>query len=150
MFMKSKDVPVGSQKIVGPWSIRAEIVSSSEESHFLTKKALESIEDLMSGEIEYYLKVSRTKGGQLQPLILVDKFTKETRPYCWKNCDLRVEATLPLLGIDTKTEQTDTEKANLNNNNTELVKISLKLQHLITNTMKDTDVKLRRKIFASI
>ena len=82
----------------------------------------------MSGEIEYYLKVSGTKGGQMQSLVMVDKFSKETRPCCWKNCDLRVEATLPLLGNDIKTTQMVNEKANMNN--TELVKISLKLHKL--------------------
>ena len=83
----------------------------------------------MSGEIEYYLKVPRTKSGQIQPLIMVDKFSKETRPCCWKNCDLRVEATLPLLGNDVKAIQSSSNITSLSN--TEVVKISLKIVNYV-------------------
>jgi hypothetical protein len=70
------------------------------------------MDDLMSGEIIYYIQCFENEKGEMNPFIMIEKFSKETRPYCWKNCDLRVESTLPLLGNDMKNvpERIDSNK----------------------------------------
>ncbi len=100
---RTEVVQFGKKKNVGPWTIQTEIVSSSEENSLLKIKAIEAIEDLMSGNIQYYVKVLETDTNHIQPLTLIEKFTKDTRPISWKNVDLKVESTLPILGNDVGT-----------------------------------------------
>jgi len=88
---------------VGPWKITSEIVQASDEvaNKLLNTKALRSMEHLMGGDIQYYLSVPVTSGASLpRPLVRVAGFTKPTRPAAWRGFDLKVESTLPLLGVD--------------------------------------------------
>ena len=89
---------------VGPWMIKSLIIeaaSEKEANSMLKTKALKSMEDLMAGEVEYYMKVPIMSESSLPcPLIRVAGFTKPTRPQAWKGFDLKVESTLPLLGVD--------------------------------------------------
>jgi len=101
--LERKDIQFGEEIVIGPWSVTSEIVLSIESDQLIRKKAVENIEDLMLGEIEYYVKVLTMNNGELQPLIFIDKFTKESRPPSWKNADLKVELTLPIIGNDEPT-----------------------------------------------
>jgi hypothetical protein len=102
-------VPVGYDHVikVGPWSILAEVVladTDGDTAHNLLKeKALDSMEQLMSGQLQYHLQVPIVKEDAApNPLVFVKGYTKPTRPAAWKGFDLKVEQTLPLLGIDHK------------------------------------------------
>lgn len=86
------------------------------------------MEDLMSGKITYYLEVLETELGEIHPLQLIGSFSKETRPSCWKNCDLKVEATLPIIGNDIETTKTIYDKTSLNK--IRVAKICLRLNLL--------------------
>lgn len=121
---------MGTRKSIGPWTISAEIVSANEDSILLKKKAIQNIEDLMSGEINYYLYVLEKVTGEIHPLTIVDSFCKETRPVSWKNCDLKVEETLPILGNDVETTKLLADSTALDLS-TRLVKICLKLDSSI-------------------
>ena len=57
----------------------------------------------MTGGIQYYMKVPIIGGGSPCPLARISGFTKPTRPAAWKAVDLKVESTLPLLGVDEST-----------------------------------------------
>lgn len=78
-------------------------LSQDETEVLLQKKAIQSWDKLMEGYIEYCVKVPLS---QLQEqnndvkLVFIKEFTRESRPTAWKNIDLRVQSTLPLLGID--------------------------------------------------
>lgn len=92
----------GNKDSVGPWTIKTEIIPASEEVKGLLKvKAAKDVEGVLTGKIEYYIEVMETEDGEQPPLVFIENFTKETRPPCWKNADLRIEATLPILGVDT-------------------------------------------------
>lgn len=93
----------GKQESVGPWVVKTELVANSAETdvNLLEQKAVESVESVMTGQIHYYLEVLETENGEQSPLVFIENFTKETRPPCWKNTDLRIESTLPVLGFDT-------------------------------------------------
>ena len=81
---------------MGPWVVRTEILSEDAESPdaLLNKKAVLSMEKFMDGEVEYYVPASATR-----PLIF-RSFSKADRPKAWKGCDLRIQSTIPVLGID--------------------------------------------------
>lgn len=88
---------------VGPWTISSEIIKASDEvaNKLLNTKALRSMDHLMDGDIQYYLNVPALSGAtEPRPLVRVAGFTKPTRPAAWKGFDLKVESTLPLLGVD--------------------------------------------------
>ena len=62
---------------------------------------------LMTGCIEYYLQVpliarkdKSTSKIDAYPLIVIHEFTKQNRPACLKNTDMKVQNTLPFLGND--------------------------------------------------
>ena len=91
----------GNQDSVGPWTVKTKILPTSEEVEGLLKvKAVKDVQRVLTGKIEYYIEVLETEDGERPPLVFIENFTKETRPPCWKNADLRVEATLPILGVD--------------------------------------------------
>jgi hypothetical protein len=94
----------GHVEEVGPWSVVAEIVSvlGAEEAERLIKEtAFGSMEQLMQGSINYHLQLPVcSKGSSPNPLVFVKGYTKPTRPAAWKSLDLKIEQTLPLLGID--------------------------------------------------
>ncbi|KAL9185409.1 hypothetical protein ACHAXT_003186 [Thalassiosira profunda] len=99
---------------VGPWTITSEIAptaSEEEANSLLQTKALHNMEELMAGDVQYFLKVPLGGESSLPcPLIRVRGFTKPTRPAAWKGFDLKVESTLPLLGVD----QSEPENASSN------------------------------------
>lgn len=101
----SGSIDYGVTVKVGPWSIEAEIVPDESggavAESLLKERALESIDQLMQGSIQYYLQVPITSDGFMSnPLVFVTGYTKPTRPTAWKGFDLKVEQTLPLLGVD--------------------------------------------------
>lgn len=90
---------------IGPWNVSAEIVNSVTEkksTELLKTKALKHLEDLMKGSITYYIAAPINDGESIpSPLVHFERgFTKPSRPAAWKSLDLKVESTLPLLGID--------------------------------------------------
>jgi hypothetical protein len=90
---------------VGPWTIISDLVKPTSEKEailLLQTKALQNMQHLMSGDIQYFMKVPiMTSEASLPcPLVRVKGFTKPTRPSAWKGFDLKVENTLPLLGVD--------------------------------------------------
>jgi len=104
----------GTKRTVGPWVVRTEVVpktvtqdSSQSKDTLLAKKAVRSMEDFMDGTVEYYVEApiyrknnnSAPQGFLPKPLVF-RTFSKTDRPKAWKNCDLRIQSTLPVLGID--------------------------------------------------
>lgn len=98
-------VEFGKERKVGPWSVKSEIVSERldcPDTSRLAQKAMGSMEYLMGGQIEYWLSSPTWDSqGTFKPRPLIFRhFTKACRPLAWKNCDLKVQQTLPLLGND--------------------------------------------------
>jgi hypothetical protein len=94
---------------------------------YLAQKAVPSMDHLMEGEIEYYLTVPTSLDvGKVvpQPLVLSSEFTKASRPAAWKSTDLKIQAVLPLLGMDEIASET---KPFLEANPDQLVKVTLSL-----------------------
>ncbi len=88
---------------VGPWTITSEVIHAQDKETklMLETKAYDSIEHLMGGDIQYFLRVPVISGTVMPcPLVRIKGFTKPTRPAAWKGLDLKVESTLPLLGVD--------------------------------------------------
>lgn len=119
---------------VGPWTISSEIVNATYEvaEKLLNTKALKCMEDLMNGNIQYYLNVPVTSVTTMPvPLVRVAGFTKQTRPAAWKGFDLKVESTLPLLGIDPSVTAENPQ---------EFEKNALIRVHLILNSQKSNNI----------
>lgn len=103
---------------VGPWTVFAEVVSGADDEdaeNLLKQKAMNSMSDIFDGHISYYVetRVMMEKDEVLLPwpLVFISEFTRETRPRAWKQTDLKVQSTLPLLGADeTSKELTDGER----------------------------------------
>jgi len=86
---------------IGPWTISSVIIKASEkEETLLQTKAFTNMEELLAGKVEYLMKVPLINGKSPCPLVRVNGYTKSTRPKSWKGVDLKVESTLPLLGVD--------------------------------------------------
>jgi hypothetical protein len=93
---------------VGPWKIRSEIFIGSsfhditlQSVDWLSKRAILSMDSFMDGKVEYFLEApiwTNTESGCSfsKPLVFY-QFHKDNRPQAWKNSDLRIQATLPLL-----------------------------------------------------
>ena len=100
-----------ADRIVGPWKVRPEFFegtgfhdAAEVPTDWLAKKAVPSMEYLMDGKIEYFIETPTwfdKNSNQFvpKPLIFCD-FDKKDRPRAWKNGDLRIQTTLPLLGND--------------------------------------------------
>jgi hypothetical protein len=79
-------------------------VEKADRQPYLTKKAVATMDDLMKGKIEYYIespcRFDQECRRYCPPTALVFRptFTKVDRPHAWKQCDLRIQSTLPLLG----------------------------------------------------
>lgn len=90
---------------VGPWVARAEIVSDKgdcPEKFRLAQKAVVSMEAFMEGKIEYYIESPTWYADaafHTRPLVFC-AFKNADRPLAWKNSDLKVQSTLPLVGND--------------------------------------------------
>ena len=89
---------------VGPWQVVPEVIDAclgNEADALCKKKALADIEQLMLGDICYFVKAPIPTGHELPlPLVMMSGFKKHTRPAAWKGLDLRIEQTLPLVGVD--------------------------------------------------
>ena len=59
----------------------------------------------MAGYIQYDFKVPLVETSSSPQLIFPGRFTKIGRPKAWKNGDLKIESTLPLVGADATEEQ---------------------------------------------
>lgn len=96
----------GREVRVGPWSVTAKIVSKEcqKNESALEKKAVPSWEALMNGKIKYYLEAP-IQNDVVQPLVFVSEYQKKSRPKAWKNIDLKIQSTLPVLGNDEKNIQ---------------------------------------------
>ena len=99
---------------VGPWKVQSDLVqtragsSPIDSAELLRQKAVPSMDEFMEGKIEYYLSVPTTLDDNIyvpQPLILFPEFSKTSRPASWKSADLKIQSTLPLLGIDEHTTE---------------------------------------------
>jgi hypothetical protein len=122
-----------TEKKVGPWVVRTEIVAEtvmkdSPHPHeiFLAKKAILSMETFMDGKVEYFVQATA------RPLVF-RRFSKTDRPKAWKNCDLRIQSTLPVLGIDdssigseSKLEHSESERYT---NSERLIRVSMALRN---------------------
>jgi hypothetical protein len=92
----------------------------------LAKKAVLSMEVFMDGKIEYFVEATA------RPLVF-RRFSKTDRPKAWKNCDLRIQSTLPVLGIDdtsigngSKLEHSESESCT---NSEHLIRVSMALRN---------------------
>jgi len=87
---------------IGPWNISSHIIKAPEKevTTLLQSKAFKNMEELVAGKVEYHMKVPLINGKSPCPLVRVNGYTKSTRPKSWKGVDLKVESTLPLLGVD--------------------------------------------------
>lgn len=93
---------------VGPWTIKTDVLGETEIEKWreLEKlKAVESMEEFMSGYVQYYFKVPLLEPSSLPQLVFPGRFTKIGRPKAWKNGDLKIESTLPLVGADATEEE---------------------------------------------
>lgn len=104
---KTEPVLYGPENTVriGPWQVSAEILSDvteTESTKLIQTKALKDMDDLMKGSITYYIAAPVNDGESLpNPLVHFEEgFSKPSRPAAWKGFELKVESTLPLLGID--------------------------------------------------
>lgn len=91
---------------MGPWVVRTEILPEDAETPdiLLNKKAVLSMEKFMDGEVEYFVPApavgeDNPETSAIKPLVF-RSFSKADRPKAWKGCDLRIQSTIPVLGID--------------------------------------------------
>lgn len=86
-------VPYGETVTVGPWQISVKITPNIE-----SKPVFDTWEEFMAGDLQYCINVPQEDEQSLRPLETVDGFTKLNRPSSWKQKDLKIQTTLPLLG----------------------------------------------------
>jgi len=100
-----------TDRLVGPWKVRSEVVSaasfeeSSElSSSLLEKRAVQSMDAFMEGNVEYFItaptRFDKESGNAIPIPLVFRQFSKADRPRAWKSCDLRIQSTLPVLGND--------------------------------------------------
>jgi tRNA(Ile)-lysidine synthetase-like protein len=131
-------VDVGTDTMVGPWKIRSEIFKSSSfhddemenPTAFLSKRAVSSMEGFMDGKMEYFIEApiwtdTETGFSFLKPLVFC-QCSKDNRPPGWKNSDLRIQATLPLL-CNNDFSRHEESSGKDQGNQTTLVRVSLEL-----------------------
>ena len=91
---------------VGPWSVTARVLpddctdDDDDKSRLLERKAVSSWDSFMEGEVRYVLQVPIQNKAVIRPLVFVSEFSKLSRPSAWRNIDMKIQATLPLLGND--------------------------------------------------
>lgn len=85
---------------IGPWLIRATSMERADET-ILHKKPFLDMKDFMRGTFKYYLEVPKDCS---KLAVTEGQFNKSNRPLGWKNCDLKIESTLPLIGRPDKNE----------------------------------------------
>ena len=88
----------------------------------------------MNGEVEYFIAApafqqENSESFAVRPLVF-RSFSKSDRPRAWKNCDLRIQTTLPVLGIDDSSISKDGDFSGEGSNTSErLIRISMKLRN---------------------
>jgi hypothetical protein len=95
----------GETRHVGPWKVTAEILSGKvdgQDAFRLAQKAVASFSDVMDGSIEYHVSAPtwQEQNSFVPRPLVFSQFTKTSRPTAWKNSDLKIQTTLPLLGND--------------------------------------------------
>jgi hypothetical protein len=97
-------VQYGEAVKIGPWGVTARTVADDAEDEMLKRRAIESWEAFMGGDITYYLTVPVDE-SVARPLVFVSGFAKQSRPIAWKSTDMKIQSTLPLLGNDKESVQ---------------------------------------------
>ena len=119
-----------TEHLVGPWVVRTDIVPEDAEKlslqapeTLLNKKAVVSMENFMSGEVEYFVSAPVDR-----PLVF-RSFSKADRPRAWKGCDLRIQTTIPVLGVDSSVSKDDHSGGREGSDKSErLIRVSMKLR----------------------
>ena len=95
-------------------------MDAGQSSRLLNQKAVASMDHFMDGRIEYYLEVPtvlRDHEYVLRPLMLLSEgFSKQSRPSAWKGSDLKIQSTLPLLGMPKTDNNKDDDKGSSRQN----------------------------------
>ena len=95
-------------------------MDAGQSSRLLNQKAVASMDHFMDGRIEYYLEVPtvlRDHEYVLRPLMLLSEgFSKHSRPSAWKGSDLKIQSTLPLLGMPKTDNNKDDDKGSSRQN----------------------------------
>ena len=96
-----RSVHYGEEVKVGPWSVTARVLRDkcADQSLLLEKKAVPSWDSFMEGNIRYVMEVP-IQNSVIRPLVFVSEFSKQSRPSAWRNSDMKIQATLPLLRND--------------------------------------------------
>jgi len=101
-------IELGRDVRVGPWTIKTAAVEETEtgkRTELEQLKAIVSMEAFMSGYIRYYFKAPILGPSSSPQLAFPLRFTKISRPKAWKNSDLKIESTLPIVGANATEEQ---------------------------------------------
>ena len=87
------------------------------------------MDDLMDGVIEYYLEAptSYVNGKFIPNPLVFCQFRKVDRPLAWKNTDLKLQSTLPLLGIGESASIAVKENSGNEENSKRLIRVTLKV-----------------------
>ena len=101
-------IELGRDVRVGPWTIKTAAVEETEtgkRTELEQLKAIVSMEAFMGGYIRYYFKAPILGPSSSPQLAFPLRFTKISRPKAWKNSDLKIESTLPIVGANATEEQ---------------------------------------------
>ena len=86
-----------TDRLVGPWKVRSEVVSaalfeesSQSSSSLLEKRAVQSMDTFMDGNVEYFVtmptRFDKENGNFIPTPLVFRKFSKADRPRAWKSC----------------------------------------------------------------
>lgn len=88
----------------------------------------------MDGKIQYFIEApiiridTETGCNVFKPLVFC-QFSKDNRPQSWKNCDLRIQATLPLLcNNDFSRHENNIMIGKEHGNQSSLIRVSIELE----------------------
>ena len=119
-----------TKRMVGPWVVRTEIVTESDtkdSTELLDKKAVPSMEGFLDGRVEYFLSaptfLDESSNSFIPKPLVFRTFSKTNRPRAWKSCDLRIQSTLPVLGIN------DSNGGGSDNAPQRLIRVSMALRN---------------------
>ena len=112
------NIEFGSENFAGPWTIKADIASGSSHQDssqlpgiWLSKKAVLSMESFMDGCVEYFISAptwfDKHHDNFIPRPLVFRQFSKTYRPRAWKNCDLKIQKTIPVLGNGPITKKYD-------------------------------------------
>lgn len=127
------ELKLDSDTMVGPWTVRAELMedgssfqdTTQQPIDWLKKRAVTSMEQFMDGSVEYFVEIPHDHGLETMKTPLVfGPFDKNNRPEAWKNSDLRIQSTLPLVFVDTSS---NSSRGRSESSSTSLVRVSLEV-----------------------